>query len=156
MWICVGNLFLSISIGGLSLPYCWKTPLHTGALGATLGWVPHTQCFKTGWQLWAEVPCRKPTSFPAKQNELFVNFLVLVTFSKSSVCYWLPSASSPVVSSTVDEASLGFSHGHFAAVMSLDNFLAPPSAGKSWIIWESKSQPQNHDVLCWICGGLSL
>lgn len=79
-----------------------------------------------------------------------MNFLVLVTFSKSFICHWLPSASSPVVSSAVDEAPLGFSHGPFAAMMSMDNFLAPPQCWKklenlrNW----SKSQPQNHDVLC--------
>lgn len=119
-------------------------------LGAILGWVPLTQCFQTRRQLWAKVPCRKPRWFPVKQNELSMNFLALVTFSKGFIWPWLPSASSPVVSSTVGEASLGFSHGPFAAMMSMDNFLAPPSSGKEldnlrdW----SKSQPQNHDVLC--------
>uniref|UniRef100_A0A8C5JE25 Neuron navigator 2 n=1 Tax=Junco hyemalis TaxID=40217 RepID=A0A8C5JE25_JUNHY len=47
------------------------------------------------------------------------------------ICHWLPSAPSPAVSSAVDGAPLGFSHGPFAAVMSMDDFLAPPSAGKT-------------------------
>lgn len=81
-----------------------------------------------------------------------MNFLVLVTFKFSNgfICRWLPSASSPVVSSTVDEASLGFSHGSLAAMMSVDNFFSTPQCWKNLdnLSDLSKSQPQNHDVLC--------
>lgn len=131
-------------------PTAAKLPSLTGALVASLGWVPRTQWFKTGWKLWPEVPCRKPSSFPVKQNELFINFLVLVTFKFSNgfICRWLPSASSPVVSSTVDEASLGFSHGSLAAMMSVDNFLALPSAGKTWIIWVTYLKVNLRTMMC--------
>lgn len=132
-------------------PTAGKLPSHTGALVAILGWVPHTQCFKTGWKHWAEAPCGKPGSFPVKQNELFMNFLVLVTFkfSKSLICHSLPSASSPVVSSTVDEASLGFSQTPCCKDEYGQLFSTPQCWKKLDNLRDlSKSQPQNHDMLC--------
>lgn len=52
---------------------------------------------------------------------------------KTSVCPQFASASSRVVSSTADEASLGRSPLHLAAAMSMYNFLAPPSVEKGRI-----------------------
>lgn len=97
--------------------------------------------FPYPWETWlvsyeAKQAVRELSCLNAPQDLQKSSVTVVTRSSCSFPCNI--RASSHVVSSTGDEASLGGSHLHFPAVMAMCNFLAPPSVKggcSSWLNW---------------------